>query len=397
MKLSSIRPNPANPRTIRDDKFSKLKASLEQFPKMMALRPIVVDDAGMVLGGNMRLLALQELGYNEVPEEWVKQASELTEGEKRRFVITDNAGFGEWDWDMLANEWDAGELAEWGLDVPEGWGDDVKAEEDDYTEPKNLPVDVVTGDLIEIGRHRLLCGDSTNVDDVDRLMGGDKARLMITDPPYGVEYVGGTSQALTINNDALTERETHQLWRDALYAAFQSLLPGASIYATAPPGPLHVGFAGAMKDLDLLRQIMVWVKDSLVLGHSDYHYMHEPILYGWKPGASHEFFGDRTNTTVFEISRPKASREHPTMKPVELWAEFISNSSKQWWLVYDPFIGSGTTMVAAHQLNRVCYGMEIDPKYCQVIIDRMHKLDPGLEVKINGKKYQPRTEEEIPM
>ena len=134
---------------------------------------------------------------------------------------------------------------------------------------------------------------------------------------------------------------------------------------------------------------MVWNKSSMVLGHSDYHYKHEPILYGWKPGSAHYFTKDRTQTTVFDVEKPNANREHPTMKPVELWAKFITNSSQENWLIYDPFLGSGTTIVAAHQLNRRCYGLEIDPHYCQIIIDRMHKLDPILPITINGTPYTP--------
>ena len=397
IKLTDIQPNPNNPRLIRDDKFNQLKVSIEQFPKMMALRPIVVDASGMVLGGNMRLRALQDLKYKEVPDEWVRRAEDLTEDEKRRFIIADNTGFGQWDWEALANEWDAGQLGEWGLDVPEDWGgEEVEAEEDNYQEPDNMQVDVIMGDLIEIGRHRLLCGDSTSADDVGKLLNRNEPELMVTDPPYGVSYVGRTADKLEIQNDSLPEDATHQLWMDSVSAIFPFLLPGASIYATVPPGPLHIGFAAVLKEFGILRQVLVWVKDSLVLGRSDYHYRHEPILYGWKPGASHYFTEDRTKTSVFEVARPKASREHPTMKPVELWSEFIINSSKQDGCVYDPFIGSGTTMVAAHQLNRTCYGMEIDPKYCQVIIDRMAKLEPGISIKINGKEYQPRLEE-IPM
>lgn len=394
IEIKDLKLNDNNPRFIRDDRFAKLKDSIEQFPKMMALRPIVVDQNGIVLGGNMRLRALIDLGYKSIPKAWVKKADELNEEEKRRFIIADNTGFGEWDWDLLANEWDAAELETWGLETPDEWGaEEPEAQEDGYEMPDEIETDVKEGDLIEIGPHRLLCGDSTKAEDVERLLGDAKPKLMVTDPPYGVSYVGGTADALTIQNDSMTEEQTHDLWRLSFSLFFDHLTPGASIYATVPPGPLHLGFAQVMKDRDALRQIMVWNKDSLVLGRSDYHYKHEPILYGWKPGASHFFINDRTKTSVLDFARPKASREHPTMKPLELWSELIVNSSKKNWLCCDPFLGSGTTMVAAHQLNRICYGMEIDPKYCQVIIDRMHKLDPDLEIKINGEKYEPKVKE----
>ena len=173
MKLTDIKPNPDNPRVIRDEKFKRLCKSIQEFPKMMQLRPIVVDSENVVLGGNMRLKALQSLGFKNVPDSWVKRADDLTEEEKKRFIITDNAGFGEWDWDILANEWDANELAQWGLDVPV-WDDEKQeAQEDDFDVPEGgIETDIVLGDLFEIGEHRLLCGDSTDSDSVANIVTG---------------------------------------------------------------------------------------------------------------------------------------------------------------------------------------------------------------------------------
>jgi site-specific DNA-methyltransferase (adenine-specific) len=384
MRLSEIHTNPNNPRLIKDERFKKLVKSISEFPKMMELRPIIIDSEGTILGGNMRFKALCELKYKDIPDEWVKRADELTDEEKRRFIIEDNIGFGEWDWDTLANEWNQDELIEWGLEIP-NFDNTPEAIEDDYEIPETIKTDIVLGDLFEIGNHRLLCGDATDSDQVVKLMGGALADMYITDPPYGVSYTGKTKDALKIQNDAMSKDGTHELWRDAFDTALTLLKDGASIYATVPAGLLQLGFMQVMVDADCLHQCMVWNKGQMVLGHSDYHYQHEPILYGWKPGKSHYFTKDRTKTTVFDFQKPMRNAEHPTMKPVELWSEMIHNSSSTYDICYDSFLGSGTTMVASHQLNRKCYGMELDPKYCQVIIDRMLKLDPSIVIKKNGK------------
>ena len=186
MKISELHTNPSNPRVIKDERFKKLVKSITDFPKMMELRPIIIDNNGLILGGNMRFKALQELKYRDIPDSWVKRAETLTEEEKRRFIIEDNVPFGEWDWEILANEWDQQELTEWGLEIPEFAFNKPEAQEDDYEIPDEIKTDIVAGDLFEIGQHRLLCGDSTNSDDVARLMDGEKADMVFTDPPYGM-------------------------------------------------------------------------------------------------------------------------------------------------------------------------------------------------------------------
>lgn len=388
MKLTDILPNPENPRVLRDEKFAKLKQSIQEFPKMMSLRPIVIDNMGMILGGNMRYRALQDLGFKEIPDNWVKRADELTAEEKQRFIIADNVGFGEWDWDELANNWDIEELGEWGLDVPNFEDEALEAKEDDFSVPDGgIDTDIVLGDLFEIGEHRLLCGDSGNSDDVEKLMNGHLADICFTDPPYGVAYVGKTKDALTIESDDVSPDKL----KDYVTAWFScvdlAVREGAYLLATVPAGPLHLIFAQDWLDRGWLRQIMVWNKSSMVMGHSEYHYKHEPILFGWKPGGERLKNTDRTKTTVWEFDKPSANREHPTMKPIPMWAYGITNHSKAGDIAYEPFGGSGTAMVAAHQLNRKCYGMELDPKYCQVIVDRMLKLDPDLVVLKNGQPY----------
>jgi DNA modification methylase len=244
--------------------------------------------------------------------------------------------------------------------------------EDEVPEP---PVDSITktGDLWILGEHRLLCGDSAKPEDVARLMNGKKADMVLSDPPYGVSYVGKTKDALTIDNDELSEESLKALVLAAFDNAEANCRAGAYWYATVPAGPLHILFADDWKRRGILRQIMVWAKDSLVMGHSEYHYQHEPILFGWIPGDRHKN-SDRTRTTLWSFDRPKASREHPTMKPVALWAQAVTDGSRTGEMVYDPFLGSGTTLIAAEQLGRKCCGMEISPQYCDVIVNRWETL-----------------------
>lgn len=415
MKLTDIKPNPNNPRIIKDANFKKLCKSIEEFPKMMALRPIVVDEDGMVLGGNMRLKALQHLGFKEIPDEWVKKASTLTDEEKQRFIIADNVSGGEWDVGALAEGWDKEQLADWGLEIE--WPVDIRtAEEDNYEIPDEIETDIVIGDLFEIGEHRLLCGDSTQTDAFEKLMQGELADMVVTDPPYNVAYEGATKEKLTIKNDSMGNDDFYKFLYDFYSALTTAVKKGGSIYVWHASSEI-INFAKAMVDAGwLLKQQLIWVKNSMVMGRQDYQWKHEPCLYGWKEGAAHyftpdrtkttviddqidlkklskdsmlkllqEIYSDKTKTTVLYCDKPYRSAEHPTMKPILLIAPLIENSSKRGWTVLDPFIGSGSTMVAAHQLNRKCYGMELDSKYCQVIIDRMRKLDPTLTIKKNGQ------------
>lgn len=418
MKIKDIKPNPNNPRVLRDDKFQKLKQSITDFPKMLSLRPIVIDENNVVLGGNMRLRALQELGFTDIDDSCVKYAKDLTEEEKKRFIIADNVAFGEWDWDTLANDWDVADLEAWGLDIPqfENEAEELEASEDDYDVPEGgIETDIVIGDLFEIGEHRLLCGDSTEVDTWGKVMNGELADMVMTDPPYNVDYVGKTKDSLKIINDSMSNDEFYIFLYDFYTALGSYTKLGGAWYVWHADSEGHI-FRQAFKDSGLLlKQCLIWVKNSMVMGRQDYHWKHEPCLYGWKEGAAHYFTSDRTKTTVIEDSvnvskltkeemkkmlneilsdktkstvlhcnKPHRNAEHPTMKPILLFAPLIDNSSKVGEIVADGFLGSGSTMVAAHQLKRKCYGMELDPKYCQVIIDRMKKLDSTLIIKRNG-------------
>lgn len=388
--LTEIQPNGSNPRHISDDQLQRLSDSINHFPEMLSLRPIVVDEHGTILGGNMRYHSLRKLGFTKIPSSWVKKVSDLSEEKKRQFIIKDNVGFGEWDWEILANEWDKYELEEWGLDLPDEWDvDESEAQEDSYEMPDEVKTDIVLGDLIEIGPHRLLCGDSTDSDAWEKLMNGAKLDCINTDPPYNVDYTGKTKDALKIKNDKMSQGDFYQFLYDFYVSIGLFTKKGAAWYIWHADSEGH-NFRKALVDSGVkLAQCLVWVKNSMVMGRQDYHWQHEPCLYGWIEGAAHTWYSDRKQTTVLKFDRPSRNAQHPTMKPVPLIAYQIKNNTKQGDIVGDGFLGSHTTMVAAHQLGRVCYGMELDPKYCQVGIDRMLELDPTLEVKVNGKEYKP--------
>jgi site-specific DNA-methyltransferase (adenine-specific) len=309
------------------------------------------------------------------------------EDKQRQFIIKDNVSGGEWDWEMLANEWDTEELQEWGLDLPDfDNAKELEAEEDDYEMPDQVQTDIVLGDLFEIGPHRLLCGDSTQTDTWGKVMNGCLADMVMTDPPYNVDYQGGTG--MKIMNDKMDGDSFYQFLYD-FYTALGSYTKAGGAWYVWHADSEGANFRLAMKNAGIMvKQCLIWVKNALVMGRQDYQWKHEPCLYGWKEGASHGWYSDRKQTTILEFDRPSRSAEHPTMKPIPLFAYQIGNSSKQGDIVADAFGGSGTTMVACHQMNRKAYLVEFDPKYCQVIVDRMLKLDPTLEVKRNGLPYK---------
>jgi DNA modification methylase len=380
MNINEIKPNPNNPRIIKDVKFKQLVKSIQDFPQMLELRPIVIDENNMVLGGNMRLKACIEAGLTDVP---VIHANNLSEDKKKEFIVKDNVGYGEWDWDDLANNWDAQELTDWGLDIPNFDVNNLEAEEDDFAVPDGgTETDIVLGDLFEIGEHRLLCGDSTDSDQVANLMNGQKADMCHTDPPYNINYEGGSKKREKIANDKLDDFP--QFIYDVYTTISTALKKGGAIYVWHASTETHNFIQQFLNAGFLFKSYIVWNKNNSTFGRSDYHWKHEPCIYGWLDGASHSWHGDRKQTTVWDIDRPSRSEEHPTMKPIALCSKPLENSSKQDDIILDVFLGSGSTMVASHQLKRKCYGMELDPKYCQVIVDRMQKLDPSLIIKKNG-------------
>lgn len=390
VNISKVKPNKENPRIIKDYKFEKLVNSIKDFPDMLEKRPIVVGEDMIVLGGNMRLKACIEAGLKEV---WIDIAKGWTEDQKKEFIIKDNLGFGEWDWDILANEWDIQKLDDWGMDIPSMFDDpEPEAEEDDYTEPDNLKVDVVLGDLIEIGEHRLLCGDSTDSDQVAKLMNGEKADMVFTDPPYGVSYTGGHNkkQREGIKSDEFKDGQLSSLFEDAINNACIISKDTSPFYIWYAGGKSKETYAGLSKTPIEVRAVLCWYKVKSGSGAfmSQYIPNYEPCIYGFKKGNSIKWYGATDEKTVWEFPKDKHNDFHLTQKPIEVVERALKNSSKSNDLIYDSFLGGGSTMVACEQLNRKCYGMELDPKYCQVIIDRMLNLNPNLEIKINGKKYE---------
>lgn len=362
VNISQIKPNKENPRYISDGKFKKLVKSIKNFPEMLETRPLVVDENMVVLGGNMRLKALKSSGVFEVP---VYQVTGWTQDQKNEFIIKDNVGYGEWDYDILANEWNVEALVDWGLDLPPMFDEpEPEATEDDYTEPDNMQVDIVLGDLIEIGKHRLLCGDSTDSDQVAKLMDGKKADMVFTDPPYGMNAVS-KSGVLSKNysKDILGDDNT-----DAAKDSFNL------IYSLFPDA-IHIWW-GANYYSSCLPDSECWIVWDKNNGQSD----QTDCELAWSNA--------RSVVRQYTKASEKTNRVHPTQKPVDLISWSINRFKNEAKLISDFFVGSGATMVAAHQLNRICYGMELDPKYCQVIIDRMQKLDSELQIKINGKQYK---------
>jgi 16S rRNA G966 N2-methylase RsmD len=374
VKIKDIKSNPNNPRIIKDDKFHKLCESIKTFPKMLELRPIVVNEDMVVLGGNMRLKALKHLGLTEAP---VIKASELTEDQQRQFIIKDNAGFGEWDWDMLANEWNVEELEQWGIDVPAFAETELEAEEDDFEVPEGgIETDIVLGDLFEIGEHRLLCGDSTDSDAVAKLMDGQKADMVFTDPPYGISHSGKGITAPTKSGKIVEGNNFGEILGDGdVNAAIDSFNLIYSLY----PDALHIWWGANYYSSILPNGFgwLVWDKERVGDTFS---------------GAELAFVNKGVKVDVFrhmwhgiaKASESGDKRLHPTQKPVAL-VEWCFDNYQAGNLILDLFLGSGSTMVASHQLKRKCFGMELDPKYCQVIIDRMKKLDPTLVIKRNGQ------------
>ena len=398
-KLYKIKSNPNNPRLIKDDKFHKLVKSIKEFPEMLKLRPIVVNDDMIVLGGNMRLKACKEAGLKEAP---IIKASELTAEQQREFIIKDNVGFGEWDWDFIANEWDAEQLNDWGLDLPVDFNVvEETAEEDDYTESDNLKVDVVLGDLIEIGEHRLLCGDSTDSDQVAKLMNGEKANLSFTSPPYNAgksELLSGNTHSGDNKYDSYNDNQSNENYLDLLIGFTNNALINSD-YLICNIQSLAGNKIALIEYLNYYKNnfidVAIWDK-----GQGQPAMAENVLTSAWeylffissKDKATRAIPNANFRGTIPNIYRGKPQRNnefshvHAATFPIDLseWAMQFTNKGN---IILDQFLGTGTTMVAAHQLKRKCYGMELDPKYCQVIIDRMQKLDDTLEIKINGKSY----------
>lgn len=389
---------PANPRQWKKADVERLAQSIEETPELLDARPLIVvqqNDKYIVLGGNLRLAALKHLGRKEAP---VYVLPDDTPIEKQKeIVIKDNGAFGAWDFDMLANEWDDLPLTDWGVPSWETETEEVaNVTEDDFDEEQDeIHVRCQKGDIWQLGDHRLMCGDSTDLETVKRLMGGALADMVFTDPPYGVsyteknEFLNGfdTSQRLTnpIENDSRSPAEMEDFWETAFGILAECTKEEMAYYITAPQGGDLLLLQKAISNTPFsLKHMLIWNKNNHVLGRCDYNYKHEPIIYGWKKKGTHHFYGGgQFKTTVWDIPKPKKNDLHPTMKPVELVANCILDVTKKGDSVLDIFGGSGTTLIAAEQTDRKCYMMELDPHYCDVIIARWEKLTGKEATKLN--------------
>ena len=395
--INSLRADHKNARKRTDQSAQLISESLSRYG---AARSIVIDEDNRILAGNGTIEGAKAAGIKTVriietdgTEVIAVKRTGLSEDEKVGLALADNrsSDLSDWDQEMLRKLSEEHDLAPWFeaddleelLAVTELEPEEGNTDPDDV--PKADPEAVITkpGDLWILGNHRLLCGDSTNPQHLERLMDGQQADLWITDPPYNVAYEGKTKDALTIENDSMSDSDFRQFLRDCYSAADAVLKPGAAFYIWHADSEGY-NFRGAAKDVGWqIRQCLIWVKSTLVMGRQDYHWKHEPCLYGWKDGAAHTWNTDRKQTTVLEFDKPSRNGEHPTMKPVDLFQYQIDNSTKQNAIVLDSFGGSGTTVIACEQNHRKARLMELDPVYCDVIVKRWSEFT-GQEAVLQG-------------
>lgn len=372
-RVDALIPLATNARTHSEEQVAQIAASMREWGWTV---PILVDEKNLIIAGHGRLEAARRLNLVEVP---VMVARGWTEAQKHAYALADNqlslnAG---WDNDLLKLEIKG--LKEWDFDLQLlGFGnlDELLAEQtegltdaDEAPVPPEIPVTKL-GDVWRLGQHRLMCGDSTSVTDMDRLVDGQAVDMLLTDPPYNVAYEGKTKDALKIKNDAMDDEKFREFLRDAFVTADTAMKPGAVFYIWHADSE-GFNFRGACRDAGWqVRQCLIWKKQTMVMGRQDYHWKHEPCLYGWKDGAGHLWAADRKQTTVLEFDRPSRNAEHPTMKPVALFAYQLLNNTKGGDIVLDSFGGSGTTLIAAEQHGRHARIMELDPKYVDVAVQR---------------------------
>lgn len=413
LSVNDLKPYERNSRLHQKKDIDAIKQSIRSFGFSDPIGIWGKDNT--VVEGHGRLQAAKELGIETVP---TIRLDFLTDEERREYGIMHNktAELSSWDFEMLQEE--LAELeglkdfcVDWAIPAAE-----PVAEEDDYDEPLTTNPTSEVGDVYQLGAHKLVCGDSTDSSVINLLMGGKKADLLLTDPPYNVDYTGGTEERLKIANDSLPDAEFRQFLTAAFTAAKTAIKPGGAFYIWHADSE-GLNFRLACREAGLcVRQALIWNKNSLVLGRQDYQWKHEPCLYGWVDGGAHYFCPDRTNTTVIDeseididklkktemrellhqlldtkepttvinIDKPTRNDLHPTMKPVKLMAKLIGNSSRNGEIVLDTFGGSGSTLIAAEQLGRVCFMTELDPVYVDRIIDRWERFTGQKAVKIDG-------------
>jgi len=394
IKLDALIPYARNSRTHSDAQVAQIAASIKEFG---FTNPVLIDETGSIIAGHGRVMAARKLAITDVPS---IRLTHLTDAQKKAYVIADNklALNAGWDDEMLAVE--LTDLKDMGFDLDlTGFStDEIEAllaptgtegltDEDAVPEVPEAPVTVL-GDVWLLGKHRLMCGDSTSIDAVEKLMAGGGADMLLTDPPYNVAYEGGTKEKLTIQNDSMGDDQFRQFLRDAFVTANTVMKKGAVFYIWHADTEGY-NFRGACNDAGLnVRQCLIWKKSSLVMGRQDYHWKHEPCLYGWKEGAGHLWATDRKQTTILEFDKPSRNGEHPTMKPVGLFEYQMLNNTKGGDIVLDLFGGSGTTIIAAEKNGRYGYLMELDPKYCDVIVQRWQEFTgQTATLESNGKPF----------
>lgn len=384
--VADLIPYALNSREHSDEQVAQIAASIRAFG---FTNPVLIDEANNLIAGHGRVMAARKLGMTEVPAIVV---TGMDERKRRALIIADNKLALNASWDMEALLVEVRDLGDEFGELM-GFSDDELAammaeetegltDEDAVPEVPVVPV-TVEGDVWVLGRHRLMCGDSTSIDHLQRLCDGQLVDMWLTDPPYNVAYEGGTKEKLTIQNDSMGDDQFRQFLRDAYVAADAVMKAGAVFYIWHADSEGY-NFRGAAKDAGwTVRQCLIWKKSSLVLGRQDYQWMHEPCLYGWKDGAAHLWAADRKQTTILQFDKPSRNGEHPTMKPVELFEYQMLNNSKGSDLVLDSFAGSGTTAIACEKHGRNARLMELDPKYCDVIITRWQEFT-GQEAILEG-------------
>lgn len=381
IEISKLMPYENNARTHSEAQLNRIAESIKEFG---FINPILIDKEYGIIAGHGRMMAAKQLGIDKVPCLFVEH---LSEEQKRAYIIADNklALDAGWDYDILESEMKALQEMDFDLELTGFTEDEIagiiklgteEEYEDDFDPEEALPEEAVTkpGDIWRLGNHILACGDSTNSEDMKRLVDGRVVDLIVTDPPYNVAYEGKTKDKLKIQNDHQSTDDFTAFLEAAFKNMAEWLKSGGGVYIWHAD-TMRKAFLDAIEQTDLsVREVLVWVKNTMVLGRQDYHWQHEPCLYGWKEGAAHYFIDDRTQTTVMQYDKPAKSIEHPTMKPIELIAKQIQNSSRTNEVVLDPFGGSGTTLIACEHLKRKCLTMELDPRYCDVIVKRWEEL-----------------------
>lgn len=378
--LADIVPYAKNAKKHDNRQINNVAESIKQYG---FVQPIVIDRDGVIVIGHCRALAAKKLGMQEVPCVCV---DDLTPEQVNALRIVDNkSNESDWDYDLLADELAELDLSDFDFD----FGIDDEEEETEIVEDEVPEVDdyaepiAKLGDIWQLGRHRLMCGDSTSIEDVEKLMGGQLADMLLTDPPYNVAYEGKTKDRLTIQNDSMDNDSFRQFLRDAFSSADAVMKQGAVFYIWHADSEGY-NFRGACFDIGWkVRQCLIWNKNSMVMGRQDYQWKHEPCLYGWKDGASHLWASDRKQTTVIDYQKPNASKIHPTMKPVGLFDYQIKNNTKGGDIVLDLFNGSGTTIMACEQNGRVARCMELDPRYVDACVKRWENFTGEKAVLIN--------------